>query len=135
MRIRILVRLYRHKKFNFYVTNIHVVIGHKTNLYKSTFERLEIRFICLFWSMSLLLDPDPHSQYEYGYRKAKLMRIRIHNTAIYVHKELLNYNMSSERTVTIMTDLDARSIPLQTFLKVKKSSGRQSAISIRQEQL
>jgi len=48
--IRILVRLYRHKMFNFYVTNILVAIGHKTNLlgYKSIFERLEIRFFCLF---------------------------------------------------------------------------------------
>ncbi len=35
------------------------VIGHKTFLrrYKSLFERLEIRFTCKFWPVSLLLDP------------------------------------------------------------------------------
>jgi hypothetical protein len=40
------------------------VIGHKICIcmYKYFFERLEIGFICKFWSISLLLDPDPHSQ-------------------------------------------------------------------------
>jgi hypothetical protein len=42
-------------------------------------------FIRLFWSMSMLLDPDTHSQYGSGSgsRTAKSMRIRNHNT---IHK-------------------------------------------------
>ncbi len=57
--------------------------------YKSHFERLEIRFICTFWSISLLLDADPNSQYGSGSgsRRAKSMRIRIRNT-----KKLLRGN-------------------------------------------
>jgi hypothetical protein len=45
---------------------VGTVLGHKTYLfrYKSHFESLEIGLICAFWSISLLLDPDPHSQYE-----------------------------------------------------------------------
>jgi hypothetical protein len=30
--------------------------------YKRVFEKHETRFICLFWSVSMLPDPDPHSQ-------------------------------------------------------------------------
>ncbi len=37
--------------------------------------QLEIRVICKLWTISLLLDPDPHSQYGSGSRRAKLMRI------------------------------------------------------------
>jgi hypothetical protein len=48
--------------------------------YKSLFERLKVRFICKFVSISMLLDPDPHSQYGSGSRTAKSLRIRIHNT-------------------------------------------------------
>ncbi len=83
VRIRILVKLL--------VTKIWIctrkmsykqVIGRKTYLqrYKSIFERYdETRYIYLFWSFSLLLDPDPHSQYgcAQGSRKAKAMRIRV----------------------------------------------------------
>jgi hypothetical protein len=45
---------------------------------------MEIRFICKFWPISLLLDPDPHSQnrsrFRSGSGRAKLMRTRIRNT-------------------------------------------------------
>ncbi len=51
-----------------------------TGRYKSHSERLEIRFICSCWSISLILDPDPPSQYGSGIRRAKLMQIRIRNT-------------------------------------------------------
>ncbi len=43
-------------------------------------ERLEIRFICKFWSISFLLDSDTHSKYGSESRRAKSMRLRIHNT-------------------------------------------------------
>ena len=65
-----------HKKYT-----LSRVIGLKTYLrwYKSFLERLKIRFTCLFWLISLLLDPDPHSQYRYGSgsgsKGAKSMRI------------------------------------------------------------
>ncbi len=41
------------------------------------FERLEIRFICKFWSISLLLNPDPHSQNGSGSRRAKSKWIHV----------------------------------------------------------
>jgi hypothetical protein len=62
------------------------LIGHKTYLrrYKCLSERLEIRFICQFWSIPLLLiririripntDPDSGEPNQCG-----SMRIRIHN--------------------------------------------------------
>ncbi len=34
-------------------------------------------FICKFWSMSILLDPDAYSQYGSGSRTAKRMRIHV----------------------------------------------------------
>ncbi len=39
-------------------------------VHKSLFKSLEIRFIWKFWWISLLLDPDPHSQYGSGSRRA-----------------------------------------------------------------
>ncbi len=44
------------------------------------YKLLEIRFICKFWSISLLPDTysDPHSQNGFG--KANSMQIRIHST-------------------------------------------------------
>jgi hypothetical protein len=41
------------------------------------FERLEVRFICIFGSISLLLDPDPHSQNGSLSRRAKSNRIHV----------------------------------------------------------
>ncbi len=38
---------------------------------KPFWERLKIGLIWQFWSTSLLLDPDPHSQYGLGSRRAK----------------------------------------------------------------
>ncbi len=48
------------KKLNFHMKNIVQVMGHKRYLrrYKSLEERLFIKFIYYFWSISLLLDPD-----------------------------------------------------------------------------
>ncbi len=43
--------------------------------FKNPFERQETRFICYLWSISMLLDPDPHSQYRSGSRTAKSIRI------------------------------------------------------------
>ena len=37
----------------------------------------------LFWSISLLHDPDPHFHYGSGSRGAKSVRIRIPNTGVY----------------------------------------------------
>jgi hypothetical protein len=60
---------------------ILVRLCHKTYLprYKIHFEMLEIRLFCKFWSISLLLvpDPGPHSQYvfESGSRRVNSMRI------------------------------------------------------------
>jgi hypothetical protein len=45
------------------------------------FERNETRFILKFCSISMLLDPYPHSHYGSGLWTAKSVRIRIHNTA------------------------------------------------------
>jgi hypothetical protein len=47
--------------------------------YKSHFEKLEIRFICQFLSVFLLLHPDSQSQFGSGSgsRRVKSMRIRI----------------------------------------------------------
>ncbi len=44
--------------------------------YKSLFERQKTRFIFQFWSISMLLDPDPRRSNECG-----SMWIRIYNTA------------------------------------------------------
>ena len=75
MPIQILVS---QKKLNYYME----IIGLKTYLrrYKSLLEGLEIRFSSLFWLISLLLDPDPHSHYGSGSKGAKSMGIRIRNT-------------------------------------------------------
>jgi hypothetical protein len=51
--------------------------------YNGHFERMEFRFDCLFWSISFLLDPDPHSQYGSDpgeQNKCESMRVRIRNT-------------------------------------------------------
>ncbi len=46
--------------------------------FKSLYERQEKRFTCKFWSISMLLNPDPHSQLPIRIRtrKAKGKRIR-----------------------------------------------------------
>jgi hypothetical protein len=63
MRIRILDRLYSHKKLNFYAKNIHEVHDRsKKHLLK-------------FCSILMLLDPDPHSQHVSGSKTAKSMWI------------------------------------------------------------
>ncbi len=66
------------------VLYVSSVICQKTYLrsFESHFERLEIRFICQFWSVSLLLDPDSHSQYGSGSvsRRENSRLIRIQNT-------------------------------------------------------
>jgi hypothetical protein len=46
MRIRILVRLCRYKKFNFYVKNIGTSVGNRPTWVKKPFERLKFRFTC-----------------------------------------------------------------------------------------
>jgi hypothetical protein len=72
------VRLCRHRKVNFYMKNI-LYVGNRSYLNVGTkgfFERLEIRFVGKYWSISLLLDPDPHSQYGTGCRRAKSMRFQ-----------------------------------------------------------
>ncbi len=64
IRTRILVRLGRHKNRILTLKNIlyagkyviHTVTAY--GRYKSNFERLEIRFIFIFWSISLILDPN-----------------------------------------------------------------------------
>jgi hypothetical protein len=51
-------------KFFFYMKNI-LYVGNRSYLNVGTkgfLERLEIRFVGKYWSISLLLDPDPHSQ-------------------------------------------------------------------------
>ncbi len=67
IRIRILVRLWR-TTVEFLLENI--LIGQKTYLrrYKSFFESQKLRFICKFWSIFMVLDPDPdpHCQYRSG---------------------------------------------------------------------
>jgi hypothetical protein len=37
-----------------------------TKVQKRLFERQETMFICKIWSVSMLLDPDPHAQYGSG---------------------------------------------------------------------
>jgi hypothetical protein len=70
----ILVRLLSHKKLNFYMKNI----GPKTYRrgHKMLSDRQKTSFICKFWSVFMLLDPDPdlHSQYGSGSRTAKSIR-------------------------------------------------------------
>jgi len=83
MRIRILVRLQSHKKFivSVYCTwTILLKFGNrvkniftKVHRYTSHFERQETRFICKFWSISMLPNPDLHSQYGSGSRTTKWM--------------------------------------------------------------
>ncbi len=53
----------------FFMNN--VLIGQKTDLqrYGSLFEKQETRFSCYYWSISMLLDPDPHSQCRSGSTK------------------------------------------------------------------
>jgi hypothetical protein len=86
MRIRILVRFCHHKKlyFTFYILHFTFLLYvRKTYLrntvrrHNSLSERLQFRFI-LFWSISLLLDPDPHSQYGSGspYQGGSAQKIR-----------------------------------------------------------
>jgi hypothetical protein len=45
--------------------NMHKVGNKSENTYegKKAFERQKTWFICKFWSISMLLDLDPHSQY------------------------------------------------------------------------
>ncbi len=49
-------------------------------------QRQKTRFICKFWSISMLLDPDLHSQYDSGFKTepnecgSRWIRIRIYNT-------------------------------------------------------
>ncbi len=82
-------------QLDFDTTNtLYVSICDKT--YETYFERLEIRFISKFWSFSLLLDPDQHSQYGSGSKGAKSMRIRIRNTAINrekIHSDLISFGV------------------------------------------
>ncbi len=68
------------RQLNFNMKNIGYVICQNTYLqrYKSLFERQETRFIGYFWSISMLLDPDP--QYGSGSRTAKPKQCGIHNT-------------------------------------------------------
>ncbi len=49
------------KKLNFYMKNIQVK-NIPTKGKKPFFERQESRLICKLWSVSMFLDPDPHSQ-------------------------------------------------------------------------
>jgi len=58
-RIRIWIRLSSHKKLSFYMKNIHKV-GTRS-------KKAENQFFCKFWSISMLLDPDPHFQYGSGF--------------------------------------------------------------------
>jgi hypothetical protein len=79
IRIRILVRLKSHTVEFLHKNILQVGIGQKTYIrrYKSPFERQKTRFICKFWSISMLLDQDPRQPNECG---SRWIRIRIHNT-------------------------------------------------------
>ncbi len=85
MRIRILVRPCCDKKLDFDMKNIlyfsYYVIKKYLRRNKSKFERPEIRIICKFWSISLLLDPYPHqhSQHRSVSGRAKSMLQIIHD--------------------------------------------------------
>ncbi len=50
--------------------------------YKGHFERLKIRFLCLFWSIFLIKDPAFPIPVLIRIQEAKSMRIRIQNTAL-----------------------------------------------------
>jgi hypothetical protein len=78
MRIRILVKLYRHKKLDFDMKNMHVI-----NVFKKTYvgtkvilKRLEIRFINYLLILVNFFPPGSGS----GSSRAKSVRIRILNT-------------------------------------------------------
>ncbi len=72
--------------------------------------------VCLifvdFLAISLLLDPDPnsHSQYGSGSRRAKSMRIRIHNT---VARSQLDFSAVS--IITVISQLKALPHDLVTY--------------------
>ncbi len=72
--MRILVRfvtVFSQKKLNFYMKNI-LKVGNRSKTYIQRCKSLsETRFICKFLSISMLLDPDPHSQYGSGSKTAK----------------------------------------------------------------
>jgi hypothetical protein len=76
MRIRILVILCCHNKLYFYEKNIYKLVkGQKTYLsYKSLLKGWKLGLL-FGWSISLLLDPDLHSHYGSGSKRAKSMRI------------------------------------------------------------
>ncbi len=67
---------------------MQVIIGHEiqyTYVGTKVFSKgWKSGILCTFWSISLLLDldPEPHSQYGIGSRRAKSMRIRIHKISI-----------------------------------------------------
>jgi hypothetical protein len=79
-RIRILIRLFSYKKLHFYMENILKVAKMSKNVPKKVqkiFYRQKIRFLCKLWPISMLLDPDPHSQYGSGSKTAKRIRIYV----------------------------------------------------------
>ncbi len=74
IRIRIIARLCGPKKWIFTrIKYFMSVTGHKT-WYKSLFKSLEFWFVCYFGPFSLLLDPNLHSLYRSGSRRAKSMQ-------------------------------------------------------------
>ncbi len=81
-----LVRLCLYKKFDFDMKNILYVSNMSQNIpYRRTVGTKAILkgwklVFCYLGQFSLLLDPDPHSQYGSGSRRTKSMRIRIGNT-------------------------------------------------------
>ncbi len=90
IRIRVLIRLCRHKKLNFYIKKYSLIGCNACLQYvdtKNLSERLEsMLFFGLFWSVSLLLNTDSDSQCQYGSGSRRVqsmrgsMRIRTHNT-------------------------------------------------------
>ncbi len=78
MRFRLLGRFCRHKKLDFDMKNIfYVVMCHKIYpcRYKGHIEGWKSRLFVNYWSISLLLDTDPHSKSGSGSRRVQSIRI------------------------------------------------------------
>jgi hypothetical protein len=82
MRIRILVNLQVYQKICSTYRYGRYRNRSKTNLrrHKGLFERQETRFICKFWSIFMLQDPDPDPHSQCGSGTAFPIRIRIQNS-------------------------------------------------------
>ncbi len=80
----ILVRLRIHKQLHFYMKNVLKVGSMSKNIpIKAFWKSIKQNYYLLFWSVSMLPDPDPHFQYGSGSKTANSMRIRIHKTGFF----------------------------------------------------